>query len=130
MQTPCHFAPDAPSLRVWIAGNHAEAKQVANRHFRHAVRPPVGPIDGAVIAAQSTDEAVYFAAKVQGRLAAHGTLWILRSEPAADADAACSADMDLDARLSRYGYRRIEAATTYRDLVCTAFVCDRKKKRR
>jgi len=124
MHTPCHFAPDAPNLRVWIAGNHAEAKQIANRHFRHAVRPPVGPIDGAVIAAGTTDEAVYFAAKVQQRLAAHGTLWILLSDSAADA--AGGAALELDARLARHGFRRLEA-TTCRDLVCTAFVCDCKK---
>ncbi len=122
MQTPCHFSCDAPNLRVWITGNHAEGKRIANGHFREAARPRVGKIDCAVIAAQSTEEAAYFAAKVQGRLVEQGKLWIILNDPGERIDAACGKGSELGSGLVVHGYRWIKPITPCHGLVCIAFV--------
>lgn len=64
-------------IRVWVAGHNLAAKREIDRYLSGAVRPPSGPVDVAIIVPESDDEAVYFATKIERRLAAGGSVYVV-----------------------------------------------------
>ena len=66
-----------PGTRVWVGGNDVAAKRALEPFLHQTVRPPSGPIDAAFIAPLSNDEAIYFARKIERRLATDGAIWVV-----------------------------------------------------
>jgi hypothetical protein len=66
-----------PGARVWVGGHNLAAKQEIERHLTGTDRPSTGPLDIALIAPLTSDEALYFAGKLRSRLTAAGGVWII-----------------------------------------------------
>ena len=75
---PWNFEPGA---RVWLGGHDLHTRRIVEKHLAGAVRPPTGPIDAALIAPKTDDEALYFACKLRNRVVARGILWIIIPNP-------------------------------------------------
>ena len=67
----------SPATRVWIGGNHTDARREIELLIGDAHRPPTGEIDRAFIAPLSTDESIYFVRKLRTRLVSDGSVWIV-----------------------------------------------------
>lgn len=66
--------------RIWLGGHNVAARAILEPLVAAAQRPPTGPLDAAIIAPQSADEAIYFAKKLAPRLRPSGALYIVQSE--------------------------------------------------
>lgn len=66
--------------RIWVGGHNMGTKRAVAAVLDAARRPPTGPIDLAVIAPASVEEAIYFAEKVWPRLEDRASLWIALPE--------------------------------------------------
>lgn len=63
-----------PGLRIWVGGHNLSARREIERHLAGTLRPPTGPIDLALIAPNTPDEAAHFAGKLRGRLGPGGRM--------------------------------------------------------
>lgn len=70
-----------PGTRVWLGGHDLRTRRIIEKHLAGAFRPPTGPIDAALIAPKTNDEALYFACKLRNRVVAKGILWIIIPNP-------------------------------------------------
>ena len=70
-----------PGARVWLGGHNLHARRKVEKYLAGTVRPPTGPIDAALIAPKTVDEALYFACKLRDRVVAKGILWIIIPNP-------------------------------------------------
>ncbi len=66
--------------RVWIGGHQLEAKKLATTICVGITKPPTGPLDAAIITPITSEEAAYFATKLQSRLISGGNIWIIVAE--------------------------------------------------
>lgn len=82
----CHDLIVAPGSRVWLGGHNVACRIRLEPLLASCQRPPTGVLDAALIAPRSSDEAVYFAAKLQPRLVSGGLIWIVFAEPPEPAD--------------------------------------------
>lgn len=70
-----------PGLRVWVGGNHIDARQEIEKYATGTERPPTGPIDLGVVSPLTTDEALYFSGKLRPRLSPGALVWIVYPNP-------------------------------------------------
>ena len=75
-----------PRVRVWVGGHNLAGKRVAEPLVTDSTRPPTGPVDVALIAPESADEAAYFLDKIEARLEQNGVAWIILPPTAAAQD--------------------------------------------
>jgi len=83
-----------PGLRVWVGGHGLAAKQEIEKHLEGTERPPTGPLDAALIAPLTTDEALYFAGKLRPRLERGAVVWIVHPTPRTEGGQAFTARLD------------------------------------
>lgn len=67
-----------PGTRTWLGGHDLTARREVHNRLKATIELVSGSIDVAIITPLSTDEAVYFAQKVAGRLQDQGPIWISR----------------------------------------------------
>ena len=75
-----------PGARVWLGGHNLHARRKVDKYLAGTVRPPTGPIDTALIAPKTLDEALYFACKLRDRVVAKGIFWIIIPNPGSTKD--------------------------------------------
>ena len=66
-------------VRVWVAGHGTTARRFIEEQLAqlNVGRPADGPIDVAIVAPRTIDEAVYFAGKILDRLDPSGVVWVV-----------------------------------------------------
>lgn len=93
------FPSPRSELRVWVGGHDRVVKRALVSVLTDTVSPPTGKLDAALVAADSIDEAVYFARKVWPRLEADGALCLILSKTGFESADSGSADCDSSADL-------------------------------
>ena len=89
-----HFPSPRSELRVWVGGHDRVVKRALVSALTDTVSPPTGKLDAALVAADSIDEAAYFARKVWPRLEAGGSLCLIISKTDSESADCDSRDSD------------------------------------
>ncbi len=97
--------------RLWIGGHNTLLRGQLDQQLKDNPRPPTGPIDLAIITPLTTDEALYFAAKVKPRLQCGGTIWIARPETNQNWIDAKTTGEEFESRLAELGLRLVRTST-------------------
>ena len=74
------------AVRVWVGGHNLATKRLVEPFLTDTTRPPTGPVDIALIAPESADEAAYFLGKIAVRLEHDRTAWIIQPPTAVAID--------------------------------------------
>lgn len=69
-----------PDLRIWVGGNNTDARREIETYLLETARPPTGPLDAAFITPDTSEEAVYFAAKLRPRLTPNAHVCVVVSD--------------------------------------------------
>lgn len=97
--------------RLWIGGHNTLLRGQLDQELKSNPRPPTGPIDLAIITPLTTDEALYFAAKVKPRLPRGGTIWIATPKTNQNLINTKSTGEEFESQLAELGLKLVRTST-------------------